>query len=202
MHSSSSRDIVRPILQKKIKYLMHNLLNRTICGDCLSVSARIPDGSVDLVVTDPPYEIEDRWRLSMQGIIYATKGHSAVFNEDEVRVEYTEAAKKLHGRIRPSAGRLGEPAPYDTSRGALPRDVIDCPALLARERVGHPDQKPPVLVEKLVKASSVKEDVVLDMFSGSGATLVAAKRLGRRYVGIELLQKHVGIIKFRLKTGN
>ena len=137
----------------------------------------------------------------MQAMIYATTGSNAVFNEDEVRVQYTEAAKKLHGRKRPSPGRMPQAAPYDMSKGALPRDVIDSPALLghlARERVGHPDQKPIKLIDKLIRASSNEGDTVLDMFAGSGTTLVAAKRLDRRYMGIEISPKYAQMAKARL----
>lgn len=214
-------------------------------GDCLSKMRAIPSESVDLIVTDPPYEIEDlsehfaemtrilnpsgsmyvfgdkdmiaehwfrqvrlphktllvwhyknspkprgRWRMSMQPIIYGFKNRQlSVFNEDEARVEYLQSTKKLNGRIRPSKGRLREAKPYDTSKGALPRDVIEHPALLghlSRERVGHKDQKPIGLIERIIRTSSNPNDFVLDPFAGSGTTLIASLRLGRRCLGFEL----------------
>src|SRR5690606_24844623 len=91
-------------------------------------------------------------------------------------------------RIRPSGGRLENALPYDTSKGALPRDVIECPALLghlATERTGHPDQKPLSLIEKLIKTSSNECDVVLDPFAGSGTTVVACINTNRNYIAFE-----------------
>ena len=56
---------------------------------------------------------------------------------------------------------------------------------LPKERTGSPDQKPLALYERIIKASSNEGDVVLDPFAGSGTTLIAARDLGRRFVGID-----------------
>ena len=126
----------------------------------------------------------------MQAIIYGYFSQNSIFHEDEARVEYLPATKKLNGRIRPSSGNHSgkKKLPYDTSKGALPRDVIDHPALtghLSRERVGHPDQKPLGLIEKIIRSSSNPDDLVLDSFLGSGTTLFACINTGRRCVGFE-----------------
>lgn len=128
-----------------------------------------------------------RWRGSIQAIIYGYKKNS-IFNEDLIRTEYLEATKKLNGRVRPSSGRYNENLKYDTSKGALPKDVLECPALLghlAKKRYGHRDQKPIELIERLVLASSALGGNILDPFVGTGTTLVAAKKLGRTATGIE-----------------
>lgn len=49
----------------------------------------------------------------------------------------------------------------------------------------HPTQKPLMMVERIIGAHTDVDDIVLDFFSGSGTTCVAAKRMGRRYIGIE-----------------
>ena len=54
------------------------------------------------------------------------------------------------------------------------------------ENTDHPAQKPEKLVAKLILASSRPRDVVFDPFLGSGTTAVVAKKLGRRYCGVEL----------------
>ena len=54
-----------------------------------------------------------------------------------------------------------------------------------RENTAHPTQKPEKLVAKLILASSREGDLVFDPFLGSGTTSVTAKKLGRRYIGVE-----------------
>ena len=64
----------------------------------------------------------------------------------------------------------------------------DIPSLnnQAKERMGYPTQKPLALLERIVKASSDKGDLVIDPFCGCGTTLVAAERLGRKWAGIDI----------------
>lgn len=59
----------------------------------------------------------------------------------------------------------------------------------ARERTGYPTQKPLALLERIIKASSNKDDVVLDPFCGCATTCVAAQRIGRRWIGIDISSK-------------
>ena len=66
------------------------------------------------------------------------------------------------------------------------------------ENTEHPTQKPEKLLAKIILASSKKGDVVFDPFLGSGTTSVIAKKLGRRYVGIECDQKFACIAEKRL----
>lgn len=61
--------------------------------------------------------------------------------------------------------------------------------LIVGDRV-HPAQKPVAMLKKLIEASTVKGELILDPFCGSGQTLVAAQELGRRSVGIECETEH------------
>jgi site-specific DNA-methyltransferase (adenine-specific) len=63
---------------------------------------------------------------------------------------------------------------------------------------GHPTQKPLTLLERVISASSEDDALVLDPFNGSGTTGVAAVRLGRRYVGIDLDPKYLELTRKRL----
>lgn len=63
----------------------------------------------------------------------------------------------------------------------------------------HPTVKPIALMEYLIKMVTPKGGIVLDPFAGSGSTLVAAKQNGFNYVGIEMIDEYVDIIKARLK---
>ena len=63
----------------------------------------------------------------------------------------------------------------------------------------HPTQKPLKLLERILLASTNEGDVVLDPFNGSGSTGVAALRLGRKYIGIELSQEYLDLTINRLQ---
>ncbi len=65
----------------------------------------------------------------------------------------------------------------------------------------HPTEKPLSLVMELVELFSNPNDVILDPFMGSGTTLLAAKLLGRRAIGIELDEKYCEVAANRLRQG-
>lgn len=77
----------------------------------------------------------------------------------------------------------------------------DVPALSGHhaERLGYPTQKPVALLERIVRASSNPGDVVLDPFCGCGTTLVAAQRLNRQWIGIDISPTAVNLMKRRLE---
>jgi site-specific DNA-methyltransferase (adenine-specific) len=62
----------------------------------------------------------------------------------------------------------------------------------------HPTQKPLSLLERVISASSSEDAVVLDPFNGSGTTGVAAAKLGRRYVGIDMNEEYLALTKKRI----
>lgn len=64
----------------------------------------------------------------------------------------------------------------------------------ANEAVGHPTQKPVNLVCRAIKNSSKNEDIVLDLFLGSGSTLIASEKTGRICYGMELDPKYIDVI--------
>jgi len=67
------------------------------------------------------------------------------------------------------------------------------------ERLGYPTQKPVALLERIIKTSSNPGDVVLDPFCGCGTALVAAQKLGRRWIGIDITYLAIAVMKARLK---
>ena len=80
---------------------------------------------------------------------------------------------------------------------ALTLDVWNIPSESAR-RVGHPAPFPVELPEQLIRLYTFADDLVLDPFMGSGSALVAAARLGRRYVGYDLDPAYVEIARTRV----
>lgn len=69
-----------------------------------------------------------------------------------------------------------------------------------KERTGHPCQMPEGVLERIIRVASDEGDLVLDPFAGSGTTLAVAKRLRRRYLGIELSETYADAIRERLLT--
>jgi len=69
-----------------------------------------------------------------------------------------------------------------------------------QERLGYQTQKPEALLERIIKASSNEDDIVLDPFCGCGTAVVAAQRLNRRWIGIDITHLAIGLMKWRLKN--
>lgn len=68
------------------------------------------------------------------------------------------------------------------------------------ERVGYPTQKPPALLERIIKASSDAGDLVLDCFIGSGTTAAVAQKLGRRWIGCDINKGAIQTTAKRLQS--
>ena len=68
-----------------------------------------------------------------------------------------------------------------------------------KERVGYPTQKPIKLLDRIIKASSNDGDMILDPFAGCATACVAAERLGRQWVGIDLSEKAADLVQIRIR---
>jgi site-specific DNA-methyltransferase (adenine-specific) len=122
-------------------------------------------------------------------IIYFTKDQTNfTFNSDDIRV------KSVRQKI---GDKRANP------KGKIPDDVwkISRVAGTFKERVKNfPCQMPLALLERVIKASSNAGDIVLDPFIGSGTTAVASKKLGRKYIGIDISPNYVKNVENRLKS--
>ncbi len=76
--------------------------------------------------------------------------------------------------------------------------IIDVIGSGSKERTGYPTQKPLALLERIITASSNKGGVVLDPFCGCATTCVAAEKLGRTWIGIDVSLKAYELVKMRL----
>jgi DNA modification methylase len=167
------------------------------------------------LAADVVHILQDRLGLLLRGEIVWQKGAGAsgscawgsfrsasnpVLRDVSERV--LVASKGRFDRARSVDERRAEGLPHRSTVGAddfmaLTLDVWQLPAESAR-RVGHPAPFPVELPEKLIELYTFADDLVLDPFMGSGSTLVAAARLGRRYVGYDLDPDYVDLARRRV----
>lgn len=91
---------------------------------------------------------------------------------------------------------------YYLDDGRICHDVWDVDSVnaVAKERTGYPTQKPLALYERIIKASSNPGDLVLDPFAGCATTPVAAERLGRQWIGMDLWEGAHDMVLKRLQS--
>ena len=237
--------------------------NKTIIGDSFEVMKKLPGGFADLVIADPPYNMDkdfhgerfkslsDReyaeyterwvsllfpllkdtgsvyvccdwqssnvvyeilqkyfrirnritwqrekgrgasrnWKNSMEDIWFATVSDSYTFNLDAVKLRRRVIAPyKVDGK--PKDWEETDQGNFRNTHPSNFWDDISVPYWSMPENTAHPTQKPEKLLAKLILASSDKDDMVFDPFLGSGSTSVTAKKLGRRYLGIEQNERY------------
>ncbi len=130
--------------------------------------------------------------------MFWTLSDQDLFNVDAVKMK-----RKV---IAPYKDENGKPKDWEESacgkyRITHPSNVwtdITIPFWSMPENTDHPTQKPEKLVAKIILASSKPYDVVFDPFLGSGTTSVVAKKLGRRYVGMEIDEHYCCLAEKRL----
>ena len=200
-------------------------LNQIIQGDCLEVLRSFPDKSVDLVLTDPPYGVdlaydvykdtEVSWFELMDKVIpeMIRVGKMVIMPSCQIkRLDYFYTSKLFpkpdwlicwyKGSVG-SAGYVGfndwEPHLVWGKNNTTMHDYFR--ATPEPQTNGHPCQKPVAWAEWLItRATNDEGDVVLDPFNGSGTTCVAAKKLKRDYIGIDISEKYCKIAEERLKS--
>jgi adenine-specific DNA-methyltransferase len=193
-------------------------INRILLGDCVQAMGQMPEASIDLIATDPPYLVNyhsrdgrrianddrDGWLAPAFAEMYRVlkPGRFCVSFYAWNRVDRFLAAWKGAG-FRPVGHlvwvkhyasherflRYSHEAAYLLAKGEplKPRSAIR--DVLPWKYTGntlHPTQKPVMAIAPLIRAFSRPGEIVLDPFVGSGTTAVAAKTLGRRYIGIDI----------------
>ena len=126
-------------------------------------------------------------------ILWFTKGKQTIFNLDDIRIPQKYPGKRSYKG--PKKGELsGNPL------GKNPTDVWDIPNVKAKhvEKTEHPCQFPVAIPQRLIKALTPLNGLVLDPFMGSGSTGVAALIEGRRFAGSEIVESYYHIAVDRL----
>jgi DNA modification methylase len=131
-------------------------------------------------------------------LTYEWNGHTRVWRWTR------EKMQEMHDQGRLIYTRTGMPRYkryLDEMSGSAVTDVwTDIPPInsQAQERMGYPTQKPVALLERIIEVSSNPGDVVLDPFCGCGTAVVAAEKLGRQWIGIDVTFLAVDLMKYRL----
>jgi DNA modification methylase len=131
------------------------------------------------------------------------------FNTESIRVPSARQLVYADSRAD-SRGRLPDDTwilrPQDAPGSFTPQeDTWYVPRVCGtfKERAGwHGCQMPEQILGRIIKACSNEGETVLDPFGGSGTTLVAAKKLERRFIGFELSKNYAGQIEKRLAAAN
>lgn len=137
-------------------------------------------------------------------IFFYTKSADYTFNP--LYTPYTEGSKArkeqgvLHRFKEGEAPHLVSERSIDP-KGVRENDVWQIPfvAPSAKERLGYPTQKPEALLDRIIRASSNKNDVVLDAYCGCGTTVAVAEQLGRRWIGMDITYQSISLILRRLE---
>jgi adenine-specific DNA-methyltransferase len=128
-------------------------------------------------------------------ILYCVKDKdNYTFNATDILVEAKTGAKRKLIDYRKAV-----PTVYNSEK--VPGNVWEFARVRYRmdEYENHPTQKPIALLERIIKASSNKGDIVMDPFSGTFTTCFVAKELGRKCIGIELQDEYIKIGLRRLQ---
>ena len=197
-------------------------------GDCLEVMKTIPDGSVDAVVTDPPYGISHPTNYSRRGMRGISGGAPASGNDyppvygDNHPFDPTPwirwpcclwGANYYADKLPPTSGWLVwdklRPDTLDQATCELAwtnfikgvrrfRYLWNGAIRAGNERLYHPTQKPTALMRWVLTHRWMPEGTILDPFMGSGTTGVACVQTGRNFIGIEIDPIYYAIAEKRI----
>ena len=142
------------------------------------------------------------WKNNSEDIWYCTVSNDYVFNPDDVKLK-----RKV---VAPYRGDDGLPKDWEECgsegyRLTYPSNIwtdISIPFWSMPENTEHPTQKPEKLIAKLILASTDKNMLVFDPFLGSGTTSVVAKKLGRKYLGVEIDKDFACLTEKRLEIAD
>ena len=142
------------------------------------------------------------WKNNSEDIWFCTVSDEYHFNVDEVKLK-----KQV---IAPYRDDNGNPKDWSEEEGGcfrltFPSNIwtdISIPFWSMPENTDHPTQKPEKLLAKLILASSRPGEIVFDPFSGSGTTSVVAKKLDRKYLGIEIDRYYACLTEKRLELAD
>lgn len=134
------------------------------------------------------------WIRNHDTLLYYVRSPAAVPRFNKEYIPYPPDYVRRDGK-KPT----GKGVPVEDTWNCSSADVLDSIMIksFSTEKLGYPTQKPLALLERIVRASSSKGDLVLDPFCGCGTTIAAADRLGRHWLGIDISPFAIDLVKNR-----
>lgn len=271
VNESEKEELSKDILSKGKNFIENSVIH----GDCLQVIKELPDRFVDLLIVDPPYNLNKiyssssfkkmsateyqnwleiwisliprvlktdasiyiccdwscspmiynvaskyfcvinritwerekgrgalkNWKNCSEDIWYFSNGDNPKFNLDSVKLKRRVIAPYRENGVPKDWQDTAEGKFRFTSPSNLWTDLT-VPFWSMPENTEHPTQKPEKLIAKLVLASSDEGNMVFDPFLGSGTTAVVAKKLGRRFLGVEVEWEYCLISQKRINMAS
>jgi len=205
MNNDEYEDWLDSWLSKLIVLLKENA-SIYICGEWKSSSAIFKVGSKYFQVRNRiTWEREKgrgakaNWKNSSEDIWFFSNSNKYTFNVEKVKLRRKVLAPYRDEKRNPKDWGQNSSGNF---RDTFPSNIwndISVPFWSMPENTEHPTQKPEKLLAKLILASTNEGDLVFDPFLGSGTTAVVAKKLGRKYVGVEIDNYYCSLALKRLE---
>ena len=132
-------------------------------------------------------------------LVLRKDGAAPYFDKHVVREPYDEKQIAVYARdkrYKDKAARMEH-----LNAGKFATNIWRIPSLkgASSEKAGHPSQKPIALIERIILSSSAPGELVIDPFSGSGTTALAAQKHGRSWMGIEVSKEYCALARKRIR---
>ena len=136
------------------------------------------------------------WIRNHDTLLYYTKAPRALSTFNKEYIPYPKGYTRRDG-----SAPNGRGIPIEDTWNCHSGDVLDSIMIksFSTEKVGYPTQKPLKLLERIIRASSNQGDIVLDPFCGCATTCVAAEKLGRQWIGVDISIKAYELVQTRIK---
>ncbi|PKK82714.1 MAG: site-specific DNA-methyltransferase [candidate division Zixibacteria bacterium HGW-Zixibacteria-1] len=192
-----------------LKPLLKKTATIYICGDWFSSASIFAAASKFFIVRNRiTWEREKgrgaskNWKNSSEDIWFCTVSKEFTFNVSDVKLRRKVIAPYRHDDGTPKDWKETKTGNYrDTAPSNLWTDIT-IPFWSMPENTDHPTQKSEKLIAKLVHAGSNPGDLVFDPFLGSGTTSVVAKKLNRKYLGVEIEEEYCLLAERRLELAD
>lgn len=142
---------------------------------------------------------KDNWKNAYEDIWYCTVSDKFTFNIESVKLKRLVRAPYKNDDGNPKDWKNENGKNFRVTHPSNFWNDITIPFWSMPENTDHPTQKPEKLLAKIILASTNENDFVFDPFLGSGTTAVTAKKLNRKFCGVELDETFTALALKRLK---